>query len=408
VTYTATYAVSMIELQLCCPPADLSVEQQDREIEIVHQLGVDVLQHKDALIKASEICGELDSLVALARGAAENNWTAPEMTDANIIHIKGGRHPLQELVVSPFIANDCSLAGGSEADASGEGANASSTERGSVLPNMLVLTGPNHSGKSVYLKQIALIVYLAHVGSYVPADRATIGVTDRLLTRVSTRESVSRSESAFSIDLRQAAFTMKFATRKSLVLIDEFGKGTGTQNGAGLLAALLNHFQALELHKPKVLVASHFHEIFQGGIIDESQDVKFAHMNVRVDTQAPDAQGQVTYLFQLVPGREASSFGTVCAAMNGVDQAVVDRAVAILGLIRRKENLQATCAWLSEKEQQELEAAEGAARRFLEMDFLHLEASRGSITTRGRDDTMDIRNMLQEVVPPRSGENPGS
>jgi DNA mismatch repair protein MSH5 len=158
------------------------------------------------------------------------------MTNQNVINIQGGRHALQELVVPSFIANDCNMEGGGGAEAClGEDETAKAS-------SMIVLTGPNHSGKSIYLKQVALVVYLAYIGSYVPAEHAVISLTDRMLTRIATRESVARHESAFSIDLRQAAFSMNFATRRSLVLVDEFGKGTNAIDGVGLMTALLDHF----------------------------------------------------------------------------------------------------------------------------------------------------------------------
>jgi DNA mismatch repair protein MSH5 len=124
---------------------------------------------------------------------------------------------------------------------------------------MLILTGPNYSGKSVYLKQVALIVYMAHVGSYVPAESAKIGITDKILSRVSTRETVSRIQSAFMIDLQQISLALSLATRKSLLVIDEFGKGTDSSDGAGLACAVFKYLLSLGIHSGKVLAATHFH-----------------------------------------------------------------------------------------------------------------------------------------------------
>ncbi|RYP68990.1 hypothetical protein DL769_005377 [Monosporascus sp. CRB-8-3] len=344
----------------------------DREIEIIHELGVKVLECEDDIVATSEILGELDSLLALAVGSGLYNWVAPKMMDENIIHIEGGRHPLQELVVPSFITNDCRLSGGtSEADQNLRSeAESSGTRDFREYPSTLVLTGPNHSGKSVYIKQVALIVYLAHIGCFVPAERAHIGLTDRILTRIATRESVSRNESAFSIDLRQVAFAMNFATRQSLVLVDEFGKGTISSDGAGLVTALLSHFSTLGPNRPKVLAVTHFHEIFENDFLEESGDVAFAHMDIHIDFDAPAKEDQVTYLFQLVPGRSISSFGTRCAAMNGIDEAVVHRAEAIMLLLVRNEDLEVACSKLSQSETQRLEDAEAVARAFLEEDIV--------------------------------------
>lgn len=338
----------------------------DKEIDIVHELGVEILEHEKALATASDLCGELDSLVAFALGAVKYKFTAPQMTTANIIHIQGGRHPLQELVVPSFVANDTLLSGGLGDE---QDDRSIITDQMRDLPSVMVMTGPNHSGKSVYLKQVALIVFLAHIGSFVPADEACIGLTDRLLTRIATRESVCRNESAFAIDLKQAAFSINFATRRSLILVDEFGKGTNSTDGAGLVTAFLDHFVNLGDDAPKVLAATHFHEIFEHDFLHNTPKLSLAHMDVRLDLEAENNDDQVTYLFRLAPGRSASSFGSRCAAMNGVDEAVVRRADAIALLLARGEDLRAACARLTEQETERLEDAELVARDFLEMNF---------------------------------------
>lgn len=350
--------------------------ESDREIEIIHELGVSVLEHETVLLAVSETLGELDSILALALGCSQQGWTRPEITNDNIIEILGGRHPLQELVVPTFIANDCNLAGGTEQrssapssqDHSSRAASQSSDLSDSNHPSTLVLTGPNHSGKSIYLKQVALIVYLAHIGCYVPAEHAKIGLTDRLLTRVATRESVSRNESAFSIDLRQVAFSINFATPRSLVLVDEFGKGTNSIDGVGLMTALLDHFTSLGTQRPKVLAATHFHEIFENDFLHGHPNIALAHMDIHLDLHADHTDEQVTYLFKLVPGRSISSFGSRCAAMNGISDDIVARAEELVLLQARNEDLELACSVLTEEESQKLENAERIARRFLELE----------------------------------------
>lgn len=168
-------------------------------------------------------------------------------------------------------------------------------------PSMLVLTGPNYSGKSVLLKQIAVIVYLAHIGSFVPCDGAKIGLTDKILTRIATRESVSRAQSAFMIDLQQIALATSLATRRSLIIIDEFGKGTNAADGAGLACGVFEYFLSLEEERPKVLAATHFHEIFESGFLEERPELAFGHMEVRVDTKAEQYEDQVYSLITLFP-----------------------------------------------------------------------------------------------------------
>jgi DNA mismatch repair protein MSH5 len=322
------------------------------------------------------------------------------MTDTNILHIEGGRHPLQELVTPSFIPNDCIMAGGA-GDQNHEHEDIAPLEVFDSLepPSTIVLTGPNHSGKSIYLKQVAIIVYLAHIGCFVPAEHAQIGLTDRILTRIATRESVARSESAFATDLRQVAFTMNFATRRSLIIIDEFGKGTNSQDGAGLISATINHFTNLGPERPKLLVATHFHEILDDEFLAESAELAFAHMEVHIDLDAPTEQDQVTYLYQFAPGRSISSFGSRCAAMNGVDQAIVERAESIILQIAHHEDLEVACSKLSEDEAQKLGRAEVVARAFLEEDF-----TQPPITVSKSELETWYRTKLDKILSPATPE----
>ena len=368
---------------------------QDKEIEVIHALTLSVLEHEAILTSASDICGELDSLVALALGARRYNLVPALMTTENIIHIKGGRHPLQELTVPSYVPNDTFLRGGSgtidqEGQSSASRHHSRSTSEIAGGPSLLIMTGSNYSGKSVYLKQIALIVYMAHLGSFVPAESATIGLTDKILTRIATRESISRSQSAFMIDLQQVALAMTLATRRSVVIIDEFGKGTNSSDGAGLAAGVFEYFLNLGHERPIVIGATHFHEIFENGHIVERPELAFGHMEVRVDTSADLPEDQITYLYNFIPERSTSSFGTCCAAMSGIDPAIVQRAEELVLLSVRGNDLVAACSLLSEEETKDLEDAEKVARQFLELDLPHPE---GALSGR-----LNIRKMIQDVL----------
>lgn len=363
----------------------LTEQLTDREVEIIHQLAAVVLGHETPLLAASEVCGEFDALLALALGAEKYKWAAPQMTEENILKIENGRHPLQELVVPLFVPNDCDIHGGdpSESDQNDSG-------------HVLALTGPNHSGKSVYLKQVAIIVYLAHVGSFVPADGAVIGVTDKILTRISTRESVCRTESAFAIDLKQVAQTMRCSTPQSLVLIDEFGKGTNPDDGAGLLAAMLDHFLAQGPWAPKLLIATHFHEVFEGRYLGQHSGLALAQMDIRTCWDANQPEDQVIYLFRLTQGYNTSSFGGRCAALNGVPNAIVEHAGAISRLLIRNEDLASALERPSQEEVQRLAIAENVARQFLQADF------RGDANAHGKESHPNIRSALLAIL---SAEN---
>ena len=349
-------------------------------MEIIHQLATQVLIYEEHLIAASDLCGEFDAISALAMGAERYQWKAPRIMSENIIRIEGGRHPLQELVVPAFVSNNCYLSGGSD----------SSVGPSSDQPQALVLSGPNHSGKSVYIKQTAIIVYLAHIGSFVPAERAEIGLTDKILTRISTRESASRIESAFAIDLAQVARAVQAATPRSLVLIDEFGKGSNLDDGAGLLAALIDHFLSRGSHMPRFLLATHFHELFEGDYFHENEKLRLAHMDVRTNWTADQAEDQITYLFKLTDGHSSSSFGAKCAALNGVPSSVVQCSEAISQLLAQGENLSSAYEKLSAHQEKELEVAERVARIFLSTD---LDAIDGS------GEGFSVRRLLEGLVP---------
>lgn len=295
----------------------------DKEIEIIHELAQAILEYEDLLTTVSDTCGELDSLLALTQGAKHHKFVRPRMTEENIIRIKGGRHPLQELTVPTYVPNDTFLVGGqgpqvpqdidmesSSKMAEPESSAALTASQTPNGPSMLLMTGPNYSGKSVYLKQVALIVYMAHVGSFVPAESAKIGLTDKILTRIATRESVSRIQSAFMIDLQQVSLALSLATHRSLLVIDEFGKGTESSDGAGLACGVFEYLLGLGDDCPKVLGATHFYEIFESGHLKPSPRLGFAHMQVRLNKEAAEVGDQVTYLYNLEKGRSMSSLGT--------------------------------------------------------------------------------------------------
>ncbi len=178
------------------------------------------------------------SLLSFAQVARKNNYVKPIVTEDNVLEIHQGRHPLLEQCADILIPNDTEL---------------------NIEKRLILLTGANSSGKSVYLKQVALIVYMAHIGSFVPAQSARIGLTDKILTRIATRESVSKNSSAFMIDLQQTNIALLNSTSKSLVLLDEFGKGTTSLDGIGLFCAVVESFTSRGQECPKVIAATHFH-----------------------------------------------------------------------------------------------------------------------------------------------------
>ncbi|KAL9609329.1 MAG: hypothetical protein Q9167_005895 [Letrouitia subvulpina] len=341
----------------------------DKEIDIVYSLSQQVLKYEDLLTRVSDICGELDSLLALAQGAGIYNLSRPQVTEKNVIHIQGGRHLLQELTVPSYVENDIRLSGGFGREEHWESTESNLEQLSDSeprpdsddlnQPSMLIMSGPNYSGKSVFLKQIALIVYMAHIGCFVPAETATIGLTDKIITRIATKETVSRSQSSFMIDLQQVALAINLAARRSLVIIDEFGKNTDSSDGAGLVCGVLEYLVGLGNERPKVLGATHFHEIFENGFLQPRPGLTFGHMEVRLDMEAEAAENQIIYLYKSVS----------CAAMNGVDNAIVKRADRLGELSLKGEDLIAACSSISAGEEKDLQLAERTARFFLEEDL---------------------------------------
>ncbi|KAF9433070.1 MutS protein msh5 [Entomortierella beljakovae] len=318
----------------------------NREIDILQGLQERILEYSQILVTCSDICAELDVLLSLAYVARIRNYKRPLLSEKNILHIVNGRHPLQELVVSSFVANNTHLG-----DLSGSGRPddidefyattscpptieiQSESERLYNDNMVMILSGPNSSGKSVYLKQVALITYMAHIGSFVPADSAVIGITDKILTRIQTRETVSSVQSALMTDMQQVIFALEVATDRSLVILDEFGKGTISTDGAGLFCGVIEHLAARTLNKPRVLATTHFHELFENQLLDLTLPISLNTMEV---FQEPDSL-EATFLFRVIPGKTASSLGPVCAAMAEMPLAIVQRGLYLSRLFQRYE-----------------------------------------------------------------------
>ncbi|XP_014674149.1 PREDICTED: mutS protein homolog 5-like [Priapulus caudatus] len=284
---------------------DTQCEITDHETRIMHRLQDTILKRAEALRDVMTYTAQLDCLISLATAAMEYNYVQPELSSRNELLITGGRHPLQELCVPSFVPNDTS-----------------STHQGRVK----VLTGPNSSGKSVYLKQVGVIVFLAHIGSFVPAEGAKIGLVDRILSRIRTDESVSIHLSTFMIDLNQMALCLRSATERSLVLIDEFGKGTTAVDGVALLTASIEHWLDSGDKCPHVFVSTHYHMVTT--LLQPTPQLKLMTMEVL------EEEGETTYLYNLVDGRARSSLAHVIAARAGLPAEIIRRGIEVTELLR--------------------------------------------------------------------------
>lgn len=319
---------------------DTQCEITDHETSIMHRLQNLILEHSQVLLDVLQVCAELDSLLALATCAREGNYTRPVMTNENTIQIKAGRHPLQELCCTPFVPND--------------------THSGGDHAKMKLLTGPNASGKSVYLKQVGLIVFMAHIGSFVPADSAEIGLVDGIYTRIQTLESVSIGLSTFMIDLNQVSKALRCATGHSLVLIDEFGKGTQTSDGAALLWASLQYWLDKSHDCPHSLISTHFHSLTSEKLLPQSRQLQYQTMDFLRDGD------ELVFLYQLVEGVTNSSYACYIASQAELPADIVTRGKEVSDLIRRHQTVNRKNDTNREKQ---LKKCEDIVTRFIKLDF---------------------------------------
>ncbi|KAK6946930.1 DNA mismatch repair protein MutS, C-terminal [Dillenia turbinata] len=279
----------------------------DMERAITRDLVSHVLLFTTHLLQAVNFAAELDCLLSLTLVARQNKYVRPILTEESVIDIKNGRHVLQEMTVDTFIPNDTKI-----------------LDDGRIN----IITGPNYSGKSIYIKQVALIVFLSHIGSFVPADAATVGLTDGILCAMGTKL-MTAEQSTFMIDLHQVGMMLRQATSHSLCLLDEFGKGTLTEDGIGLLCGTISHFVTCK-EPPKVLVCTHLTEIFNENCLPKTENIKFHTMSVlRPDKNSADTE-DIVFLYRLVPGQALLSFGIHCALLAGVPAEVITRATSLL------------------------------------------------------------------------------
>lgn len=206
---------------------------------------------------------------------------------------------------------------------------------------IIIITGPNYSGKSIYIKQVALIVFLSHIGSFVPADAATVGLTDRIFCATGSKL-MTAEQSTFMIDLHQVGLMLRQTTSRSLCLLDEFGKGTLTEDGIGLLGGTVNYFVACD-DPPKVLMSTHLTELFNDGCLPKSEKVKFFTMSLlRPDNNSTDIK-DIVFLYRLVPGHALLSYGLHCALLAGVPEEVIKRAAFILDTVGSSNYVERLC-----------------------------------------------------------------
>ncbi len=277
------------------------------EREIFERLRLASLEAAAEIARAAEAVAELDALASLAEVARRDGWTRPEVDAGLRLEIRAGRHP----VIEPLLV------------ASGAGAFVpNDAELDPAVRQVLVLTGPNMSGKSTYLRQVALIVLLAQLGSYVPAESARVGVVDRVFTRVGASDRLARGESTFMVEMRETAEILAHASPRSLIILDEIGRGTSTFDGLSIAWAVAEYLHDTPGLGARTLFATHYHELTD--LARTKPRVANAHFAAR------EWNDEVVFLRRLVEGGASRSYGIQVARLAGLPDPVLRRARAIL------------------------------------------------------------------------------
>ncbi|NMA37660.1 MAG: DNA mismatch repair protein MutS, partial [Papillibacter sp.] len=246
----------------------------------------------------------LDVLCSLAEVAVKNNYCMPEVDLSGVIDIKDGRHPVVELTQpdSLFVPNDTSLDEGES--------------------RVVIITGPNMAGKSTYMRQTALIVLMAQIGSFVPARSARIGLTDRIFTRIGASDDLTSGQSTFMVEMTEVAAILKNATKSSLLILDEIGRGTSTYDGMAIARAVLEYCADTRKLGARTMFATHYHELTE--LADLEKGIK------NLCTAVKKRGDEVIFLRKIIPGGADRSYGIEVAKLAGVPEPLIKRAKAIL------------------------------------------------------------------------------
>ena len=272
----------------------------------------------------AQMVGNLDCLLSFAKVSLENNYIRPVIEDSNVLDIRGGRHPVIEKylpVGESYVPNDVKL----------EAPSAKGEEKAEeVTPQIMIITGPNMAGKSALLRQTALIVLMAQIGCYVPAESARIGIVDKIFTRVGASDNLSVGESTFMVEMTEAANILNNVTDRSLVLFDELGRGTSTYDGISIAWAIVEYLHEHSGAEARTLFATHYHELNEM----EKHFARIRNYNVSVK----EINGKIIFLRKLVKGGSEHSFGIHVAQLAGMPHTIIKRANVILKALEEEGN----------------------------------------------------------------------
>ncbi len=281
---------------------------KDLEYELFLELRDAVAASRRRMQSTAAVLAQIDVLVALAELARGRNYCRPEMVDEPVLRISDGRHPVLDIIEpeGTFVPND--------------------TAAGGETPNILLITGPNMSGKSTYIRQVALLTLMAQIGSFVPAKKAAIGVADRIFARVGASDELSRGQSTFMVEMIETARILNTATERSLVILDEIGRGTSTYDGISLAWSVVEY-----LHRHigcRTLFATHYHEL---------TDLEHSLANVgNLNVAVREWQDEVVFLHKIVDGPADKSYGIHVAQLAGVPKEVIERGKEILSQLEEE------------------------------------------------------------------------
>jgi DNA mismatch repair protein MutS len=278
----------------------------DIEQQLFRELCSEVANHAADLLALAAGLAEIDVYATLAEVALANRYVRPVVDEGPGLEISGGRHPVVELTLNdePFVPNDTHL-----------------------TPESCIhlLTGPNMAGKSTFLRQTALITLMAQIGSFVPADAAQIGVVDRIFTRIGASDEIHRGQSTFMVEMVETANILNHASRRSLLILDEIGRGTSTYDGLAIAWAVIEYIHNHPELRAKTLFATHYHEL-------TDLPERLPHVvNYHVAVDDSGGGDDVVFLRRIIPGRADRSYGVHVARLAGLPSAAVARAEEILG-----------------------------------------------------------------------------
>ncbi len=297
-----------------------------REQHLFAELCGECEKQIETLHAFADVAADLDVLLCFGRRAARHRYVKPTLTDEPGLHVVGGRHPvLDELLGDRYVPNDVSLGVNSE-QSTVNSDNASDCSLGTVHSSLALITGPNMAGKSTYIRMTALITLLAHTGSFVPAESATIGLCDRIFTRVGAHDELHAGRSTFMVEMTETANICHHATEKSLVILDEIGRGTSTLDGLSLAWAIAEHLADVGC---RCLFATHYHELttLSDPAVGGERAARIANLNVSVR----EWNDEIVFLHRIVAGATDRSYGIHVAKIAGLPADVVDRAHQLLG-----------------------------------------------------------------------------